>query len=176
MHKAIEKFETGFNRLTLFLAALVAISIAMIAVLIPLNFTLTKLGWGSISWVNEAVEYALFTGVFLGAPWVLQQGKHVKVEILSQSLPRNVAVGLERIVDGYGALLCFVLCIYGARSAWLEFVEGTLPDKSLRIHTWIMMAVFSFAFLLLAVEFLLRLRRTEEIVAMRKKAKPVTGL
>jgi TRAP-type transport system small permease protein len=176
MQNAIEKFETGFNRLTFFLAALVAISIAMVAVLIPLNFALTKLGWGSISWVNEGVEYALYTGVFLGAPWVLQQGKHVRVEILAQSLPRNAAAWLGRLVDGYGALLCFFLSSYGARSAWLEFVDGTLPDKSLRIYTWIMMVIFAFAFLLLAIEFLLRLRRPQDGVAIERKPTSMQGL
>jgi len=42
-----------------------------------------------------------------------------------------------------------------------EFEDGTLPDKDLRIATGYMMAVFAFSFLLLAIEFLLRFRRSQ---------------
>ena len=37
MQKQIDRFEAGFDRLMLYLAALVAASIGLIAVLIPLN-------------------------------------------------------------------------------------------------------------------------------------------
>ena len=55
-----------------------AVSIGLIAVLIPLNLLLIKMQWGSIWWLYEAVEYALYVGVFIGAPWVLRQGAHVR--------------------------------------------------------------------------------------------------
>jgi len=176
MRSAIESFEAGFNRLTHFFAALVAISIGLFAVLIPLNLLLIKTGVGNFAWLYESVEYTLFSGVFLGAPWVLQQGAHVKVDIVTQSLPATVAVRLERLMDGFGAVLCLVLCSYGVRSAWQEFVEDTLPDKDLRIDTWIMMSVFAFAFLMLAVEFLLRMRRAKVIVAKEETAASEAGL
>ena len=44
-------------------------------------------------------------------------------------------------------------------SAIIEFQDGTLPDKDLRIDNWYMMAVFAASFALLAVEFVLRLFR-----------------
>ena len=175
MRRPLDRFEAVFHRVLLFLASLVAIMIGLYAVLIPLNLFLIKTGLGNLSWLYEAVEYTLYAGVFLAAPWVLQQGAHVKVDVVTQALPKKTAATLERAMDGFGALLCAGLSIYGGRSALSEFIDGTLPDKDLRIETWIMMAVFSFSFLLLTIEFLLRLRRAKEIVAKEETAASEAG-
>ncbi len=160
----LEVTEAGFNRFLRFLIALVAASIGLFAVLIPLNLLLIKANWGAIWWLHEAVEYALYVGIFIGAPWVLQQGAHVRVDVFSSALPHGIAVQLERLLDCFGAGLCGLLCYYGARAALWEFEDGTLPDKDLRIANWYMLAVFAASFFLLMVEFLFRLRRARTIV------------
>ena len=68
---------------------LVAVSIGLIAVLIPLNLFLVTLKWGSFPWLFEAVEYALYVGVFIGAPWVLRQGAHIRVDVVTAALPEG---------------------------------------------------------------------------------------
>ena len=160
MHQALDSFEAGFNRATLMLAALVAISIGLTAFLIPLNLLLIKVRWGSIWWLHEAVEYALYFGVFVGAPWVLHQGAHVKVDVITSALSPQAAARVEKFMDLVGALICTVLFVYGVRITICEFEDGTMPDKGLRIATWTMMAVFALSFLLLTIEFLLRFRRS----------------
>ena len=160
MHQALDSFEVGFNRATLMLAALVAISIGLTAFLIPLNLLLIKVKWGSIWWLHEAVEYSLYFGVFVGAPWVLHQGAHVKVDVITSALSPQAAARVEKIMDLVGTLICTALFVYGVRITLWEFEDGTLPDKDLRIATWIMMAVFALSFLLLTIEFLLRFRRS----------------
>jgi TRAP-type C4-dicarboxylate transport system permease small subunit len=155
----LDAFEAGFHRLLVALAALVAISIGLIAVLISLNLLLIKMEWGSIWWLYEGVEYALYMGAFLGAPWVLQKGAHVRVDVVVSALSPEASARLEVIMDVFGALLCLFLCYYGVRAGVSEFQDGTLPDKDLRIPNWYMMVVYALSFLLLAVEFLLRIRR-----------------
>jgi TRAP-type C4-dicarboxylate transport system permease small subunit len=159
MHRPIDRFEAGFNRVVLYLAYLVALSIGLIAVLIPLNLFLIKTQLGSIWWLYEGVEYTLYFGVFIGAPWVLNQGAHVRVDVLTAALNTESAQRVERIMDFAGAVLCVLLCFYGSRVTLWEFQDGTLPDKDLRIPTGYMMAIFSTSFFLLAIEFLLRFRR-----------------
>ena len=159
MPKILDVFEAGFCRLLVALAALVAMSIGLIAVLISLNMILIKMEWGSIWWLYEGVEYALYAGAFLGAPWVLQKGAHVRVDVVVSVLSPIAAQRLEKFMDGLGALLCLFLCYYGIRAGVSEFQDGTMPDKDLRIANWYMMVVFAVSFLLLAVEFLLRIRR-----------------
>ena len=91
----LERFEAGYGGLVLALAALVAISIAAIAILIPLDLLIRNLGWGNMPWLYEGVEYALYVGVFLAAPWVLHQGAHVRVDLLPTMLPARWAAWLR---------------------------------------------------------------------------------
>ena len=176
MRTLLDAFEAGFNRLNRFIAGLVAVSICLFAILIPLNLFLLRVQWGSMWWLYEAVEYTLYFGVFLGAPWVLQQGAHVKVDVFMSSLPERGAERLDLFLNIFGVVLCGVLFSYGARSAIGEFAEGILPDKDLRIPTGYMMVVFSFSFLLLAVEFLLRMRKQRALAGREAGAVPETGL
>ncbi len=160
----LDLLESGFNRFITFLIMLVAASIGLFAIMIPLNLLIIKTGVGGIWWLNEAIEYALYVGVFIGAPWVLQQGAHVRVDVLVSALPNRLAVPVEKILDLIGAGICSILCVYGYRGMSLEYMFGTLPDKVLRIPNWMMLAVFSMSFFLLAVEFLFRVRRASTIV------------
>jgi len=158
MNSTLDIFEAGFNRLTALFAALVAVSIGLMAILIPLNLLIIKTQIGSMWWLNGSIEYALFFGVFAGAPWVLQQGAHVRVDVLTAALSGNAAKFLDIFINLFGASLCILLCVYGTRAGIIEFIDGTLPDKDLRIANWIIVSFFAFAFLMLATEFLLRLR------------------
>ena len=162
MASRIDAFEAAFERFVEWLAVLVAASVGLCAVLIPLNLFLVKVEWGTLPWLFEAVEYALYVGVFIGAPWVLRQGAHIRVDVVTAALPTAAAARLEKVLDVVGALLCLLLAFYGLRLALLEFEDGTLPDKDLRIENWSMMAVFAGSFLLLAVEFALRFRRAAD--------------
>lgn len=175
MRTPLDRFEAAFNKLTLFFAALVAISIGLIAVLIPLNLFLVKAHLGSIWWLFEGVEYALYFGVFLGAPWVLQQGAHVQADILTSALPKRAAARLDRILDGAGFALCTLLSFYGLRAFLSEYQEGTMPDKDLRIANWIVLSGFAVSFLLLAIEFLLRMRSERVLTASEKTAVGESG-
>ncbi len=175
MRRQLDLFEAGFNRAMVYLAALVALSIGLFAVLIPLNLLLIKLQWGGIWWLYEAVEYALYFGVFIGAPWVLQQGAHVRVDVLTTALPKEAAARLDQVLNVAAASLCLLLCFYGVRITVSEFQDGTLPDKDLRIETGYIMAVFAVSFFLLAIEFLLRLRRAREVAAQEETAAAGTG-
>lgn len=165
MANFLDVVESAFNRFIKFLIALVAASIGLFAILIPFNLLLIKTQMGALWWLNEAIEYALYVGVFIGAPWVLQQGAHVRVDVLVSALPAKAAVHMERFLNVVGAVICIVLAVYGFRGAMLEFIFGTLPDKVLRIPNWYMLAVFSGSFFLLATEFLFRIRRAGTIVA-----------
>lgn len=162
MRRQIELFEAAFSRLIIFLAALSATSIGLYAVLIPVNLFLIKFQLGSMWWLYEGIEYSLYVGAFLGAPWVLQQGAHVRVDVLLLALSKAAAARMERFLNLFGAALCLFLFVYGVRATISEFQDGTMPDKVLRIENWYMMSIFAVSFFLLAIEFLLRMHRTSQ--------------
>ncbi len=155
----LDRFEAAFEGMNRLIAALVALSIGVFALLIPLDLFLRKLGWGNLPWLHEGAEYGLYIGVFLSAAWVLNKGAHVRVDIVIAALPARTALRLEKALDIVGALLCAILCYWGLAGALGEYELGTLPDKDLRIPNWYMLLVFALSFALLAVEFLLRYRR-----------------
>jgi TRAP-type C4-dicarboxylate transport system permease small subunit len=159
MRKPLDRFEAGFDRVMVFLASLVAASIGLYAILIPLDLLLRSLGWGNMWWLYEGIEYALYAGIFLGAPWVLKEGAHVRVDVLVATLPKKISARLEQALDLFGAAICAALTYYAVRSMIDDYLEESLPDKVLAIPDWILMLVFSVAFTMLTIEFLLRLRR-----------------
>jgi len=159
MRRQIDRLEAGFNCFIFFLASLSAVLIALYAVLIPLNLFLIKTQLGNIFWIYEVVEYSLYVGAFIGAPWVLQKGAHVRIDVLLQALPKSAATRLDHFINLFGSALCLFLCFYGVRATCAEFQDGTMPDKVIQIKNWYMMAVFALSFFLLSIEFLLRFRR-----------------
>ncbi len=174
MGKILDRFEAGFERLMVFFASLVAISIALFAILIPVDLALRSFGWGSMWWLYEGIEYALYAGIFLGAPWVLKEGAHIRVDVLISILPKKVSARLEQALDVFGAGLCGALTYYGVRSMIDDYVENSLPDKVLVIPDWWLMLIFSFAFTMLTIEFLLRLRRVHGEEEGQTQAAPET--
>ena len=168
----LDRLETGYDRLTQLLASLVAVSIALFAILIPFDLLIRRLGWGNLPWLYEGIEYALYAGVFLGAPWVLQQRAHVRVDIVVTALPESVAVRLEQALNTVGAIISGALCYYGVRATITDFIEDSKPDKLLVIADWWMMLIFSVACLMLVIGFLLRLRHAGDATADDAPAVP----
>lgn len=164
MRNFLTNLERQTGRIYILLAACVAISIGLIALLIPLNLLIVKMQWGALSWLHEAIEYTLYAGIFLAAPWVLRQGAHVRVDVVISALPKSSATRLEQIMDGIGIIICLILFYYGMRATISEFQAGTMPDRDLRIANWIVLSVFALSFFLLTFEFLFRIRRAGEIV------------
>lgn len=156
MLTTVDRFEAGYTRLTTFLIGLVAISIASFAILIPLDLLIRSLKWGNLWWLYEGVEYALYFGVFFGAPWVLQQGAHVRVDVLVTVLPEATGKKVDFVLDLAGAALCAYLFYLGIISTITDFIDEAIPDKLLIIPNWYMMAVFASTFFLLSIAFLLR--------------------
>ncbi|MEM6897917.1 MAG: TRAP transporter small permease [Pseudomonadota bacterium] len=160
MTALLDGFDRLFARLNTAIASCVALSIGLFAVLLPLDFALRKLRLGGLEWLNEGAEYFLYFGVFLSATWVLQKGAHVRVDIVLSLLPRRGALALERAMDLFGAALCAAMAYYGYLGSYFAYILDTLPDKDLRIPNWIILAVFTAAFVLLTIEFLLRFYRS----------------
>ncbi len=158
MSSALDGFEAGFHRLNAFIAGLVGISIGLWAILIPLNLVLVRMEWGNMPWLIAIIEYSLYAGVFLGAPWVLQKNGHVRVDVLVVGLSDRSGRRLEFGIDLFGALLCTTLCIYGVSSAIADFDIGEINDKYVPLAGWQLLVVYVVAFAMLAVEFLIRAR------------------
>jgi TRAP-type C4-dicarboxylate transport system permease small subunit len=116
-------------------------------------------GLGGIAWSNEVSEDILYLLTLLSAPWLLRQGRHIRVDIVLRALPPRVGWTLEWVGDllGLGCSLYFVW--YGWRVLAASFEAGNVSIKTLVMPEWWLLWPLPVAFLLLAVEFVFRMQR-----------------
>lgn len=132
----------------------------LLAVLITLDVGLRNLGIGHLGWLLETSEYVLYLATFIAAPWVLHLGAHVRVDLLLTAVPARLGVALELLADTIGALVAAILLYYGLDAALKAQAGGWMIIKELVLPEWPLLAVIPASMALLALEFLLRIRRT----------------
>lgn len=148
---------TIYRRLLHTIGVVVGLCFGAIAVLIPLDMLLRATGMGSFPWLSEVVEYAIFTGVFLAAPWVLADNGHVKVDLLASALPVKAARSLERLLCVVGLVICASFVFIATSGALDAHQFGAMIRRTLVVPEWWLLAVFVIAMVLMCVEFLIRI-------------------
>jgi TRAP-type C4-dicarboxylate transport system permease small subunit len=123
-------------------------------------------------WLLELSEYALYVTTFIAAPWVLSLGSHVRVDLLTVSVPPAAARILEVLADILGLAISAIMGWYGLRVVMDGIARGDLIYKEIVIPEWWLLVFIPFGCLLLAVEFLRRLCRT--LLGDQSAAGPLT--
>ncbi|MDQ6680910.1 MAG: TRAP transporter small permease [Pseudomonadota bacterium] len=112
-----------------------------------------------IAWSNEISELMLYLLTMLAAPWLLREGRHIRVDIVLRVLPPRWAYGCEWIADVLGFGCCLWMVWYGSAVAAQSLENNALSIKTLVMPEWWFMAPLPVCFALLAVEFVFRMRR-----------------
>src|SRR6267154_2533738 len=152
-------FDYLFGRILDCLGLIVGLMFGIGTALIALDVALRNLAGTGFPWLIDAIEYGLFAGTFLAAPWVLREGAHVRVDIVVTTLPPRGAALLETLADLVGLAVCLVLLWYGVKVTLTAQSLGSMVLKSIIFPEWWALVVVPVSSLLLAVEFVLRLRR-----------------
>jgi TRAP-type transport system small permease protein len=155
--------EAGFGKAIEFLALVASIALlAMVAIIcadvLTRNVAVPGLPRG-VAWSNEISELLLYAITLLAAPWLLREGRHIRVDIVLRALPRRVAYACEWLADVLGLLSCLWIVVYGTTAAWKSQQSGALSIKTLVMPEWWFLAPLPICFALLAVEFVFRMRR-----------------
>lgn len=116
-------------------------------------------GLQGLAWSNELSETGLYLLTMLAAPWLLREGRHIRVDILLRVLPKPVGWACEWLSDTIAFACCVCVMLYGARATWESYSQGSITIKTLVLPEWWSMAPLPVAFMLLSVEVLLRMRR-----------------
>lgn len=105
-----------------------------------------------LGWSIELTEYALLYVTFLGAPWVLRQGGHVRIDIVTSRLNPS----LSRIVDifstGTALLVTGFLVYFGARAVLTAYSGGLVMIKVLRMPRHLILAAIPIGSLVLMLQ------------------------
>ena len=112
-----------------------------------------------LAWSNEISELILYAMTLLAAPWLLREGRHIRVDVLLRALPKRWAYGCEWFADLAGIACCLWMLWYGAQAALRSFQNEAQSIKTLVMPEWWFMLPLPLGFLLLMIEFVLRLRR-----------------
>jgi TRAP-type C4-dicarboxylate transport system permease small subunit len=112
-----------------------------------------------IAWSNEVSELLLYLITMLAAPWLLREGRHIRVDIVLRVLPPKVAYGCEWIADVLGIACCAWMVVYGTSATAKSVAAGSLAIQTLVMPEWWFLAPLPLCFALLAVEFVFRMRR-----------------
>lgn len=112
-----------------------------------------------LAWANEVSEALLYIVTLLSAPWLLNQGKHIRVDIVLRALPPMVAWRCEWVADGLALACSAVLTAYSALAAWISYQSGSLTIKTLVTPEYWLLMLLPLTFLLLTVEVAFRMVR-----------------
>jgi TRAP-type C4-dicarboxylate transport system permease small subunit len=161
--ESVQRLERGFGALIDALA--IAASLLLLAMMLVIcgdvltrNLALPGLPSG-IAWSNEISELMLYLLTMCAAPWLLREGRHIRVDIVLRVLPLRVAYGCEWISDVLGLGCCLAMVWYGGAATARSVASNALSIKTLVMPEWWLMAPLPVCFALLAVEFGFRMRR-----------------
>lgn len=157
--RTFDRIDAALGRGYRLIGNLVGITIGLFAVAISLDLVLRLLEIGNLPGSQEIIEYLLYIGVFLAAPWVLRLNAHVRVDLLVGELAGRPLVVLERALDAFGLLACGVLAWYGLANLRTAYALGAEQRKYYAVDEWFLLSFFVICFVLLAVEFLFRIIR-----------------
>ena len=138
---------------------LIGLCIAFFVVAISVDLFMRLTDVGNLSGIQEIIEYMLFVCVFLGAPWVLRMGAHIRVDLFLNALSERAARALNFALDAFGLGISVVLVIFGTFNLKDAYVFQSLQMKYYSVPEWWLLSVFVFSFTLIAFEFLARLLR-----------------
>jgi TRAP-type C4-dicarboxylate transport system permease small subunit len=155
--------EAGFGALIEGLAFVASIALlAMVAIIcadvLTRNVAIPGLPRG-VAWSNEVSELLLYAITLLAAPWLLREGRHIRVDIVLRALPKPAAYACEWFADVLGLVSCVWLVVYGASAALKSWQSDAQSIKTLVMPEWWFLAPLPVCFALLAIEFMFRMRR-----------------
>jgi TRAP-type C4-dicarboxylate transport system permease small subunit len=154
-----------FSRVLELFCTLFAIVLGLLIALMCLDIAIRNFRIGSLPWLIELTEYALYAGTFLAAPWVLRLGSHVRVDAVLGALPKRFAVRLEQFVDLIGFAVALVLVWYGTLAVIDAWTTNLVARKTWNFDEWLLLLPIPISGLLLAIEFVLRIARVRGVVA-----------
>lgn len=106
--------------------------------------------------VIELSGYMLLYTAFLGAPWLLRQDGHVRVDLLVDALKPRARAVLLGVTSIIGTLVSLVVLVWGSMITVDMFRRGVTVTNILETPQWILMAVIPIGGFFLTIEFILK--------------------
>jgi C4-dicarboxylate transporter, DctQ subunit len=143
-----------YDRLVIGLAALAAISLGLVIFGIAIDVILRNVGLRPWQATSALVEYTLLFSTMAGAPWLVRRHGHIAITSFVEMLPPGMRRAIGQLVLIVSAATLALLC-WRAGAVGFDMVErGSMDIRSVNIPSWVLYAMLSAGFGLMATEFL----------------------
>jgi len=143
LFRALHHLETGL--MALLMVSMVVVAFGQIVLRNLFDF--------SFLWADPFLRHlVLWTGM-LGAAMATRDGRHIKIDVLSQLLPPRGRLVLNTLTNLFSASVCGVLVYAAYKFVRDEFQFG--GEAFLSIPGWIVQLILPAAFVLITIRFFL---------------------
>ncbi|MGD9007213.1 MAG: TRAP transporter small permease [Desulfobacteraceae bacterium] len=147
LERIIRRMEQGF--VVAFLSAMIVVAFSQIVLR---NFWST-----GFSWADALVRYSVLWVGFIGASMAAREGKHIKIDALSQWLPAKHRELLQVLISVCTALVCLFLTLAAFNFVRFEAQMGSRTFFNLPI--WIPQLIMPLSFALMTLRYTSRSAR-----------------
>ncbi len=106
-------------------------------------------------WIQEWSIYLFGWAMLGGAAYTLQQGRHVRVELLMM----HIGPKASRIMEFFASLICLAICLLIAAYGWEHLADvlatGETTSTVLRLPLWLTDCHIFAGYVLLSIQFAL---------------------
>jgi len=152
-------FARLHGRITDACGAVAAVLVLAVTLLVAADVILRNLTRDTIPGDIELSEYAMLFITAFSAPWLLERGQHIRIDLMLKAIPARAAWVCEMVCDAIGVALSVLLAWYGGRAVVASYAAGTRMVKEFLIPEWWILLPLPLMFVLLAAGFVLRLYR-----------------
>ncbi len=151
-------FDRWIGRASVFLAALAAILLLAATIIITWMVFERSIGWQS-SWELEIAIELMISAIFLGSPYTLSTGGHVKMDLLESVVPGRLQRKLSFLAKLASCLVCIYLGWEGLGMALHAYATGERTLGVWRALVWPKYATIPIGMFLTALQYLVEMRK-----------------
>ena len=141
----INKFEDG-------LLVLILSSMILLAVFQIISRNLFSEG---IVWIDPLLRILVLWVGLAGAVVATRTNNHIRIDILSKYLPKNIQPYVDRTVYFFTLSICVLIAWHAARFVYSEYSYGTIAFAG--VPAWVAAIIIPICFALIAIRYSLLL-------------------
>jgi TRAP-type C4-dicarboxylate transport system permease small subunit len=104
-------------------------------------------------WAQETSGYIFMWTMLAGSAYTLMQGKHVRIDLIIEHLPKKVQLVLDMLTSLAGVGFCAVVAWQAWEMTWSSLRLGKVSTTLLRVPMWLPQCSLLIGFVLLTFQF-----------------------
>lgn len=109
------------------------------------------------AWSVELSEYIMLYATFLAAPWLVRQGEHIKLDLLTNALSEKNQYYFKMFAYIVSLLVCIIVAYFGFIVAWDNYVREVTLINIFSLPKYILLVIIPISGLFMLLEFLNRI-------------------